>query len=112
MTGGSNAAGKAIPPHFQFSTHAQVTDNIQLSNKIIEFTPKIVGPFSFGEEKEVRTTFGMNRKGGMDDIEFEKFIFYSIVPIYSNTADKSGKQDILKVDSGPGQMNPNLFAQL
>ncbi len=112
MIGGSNADGEAITPHFQFLTHAQVTDNIRLSNKIVEFMPKKVGWFGFEEEREVSPTFGMNQKGGMDDIEFEKFIFNSIVPIYPNTADTPGKRVILKVDSGPGRMNPNLLARL
>ncbi len=44
---------------------------MRLSNKIVEFMPKIVGLFGFGEEMEVCPTFGMNQKGGMDDIVIE-----------------------------------------
>ncbi len=59
----------------QAKSSLSTTMIVQLGNKIIGFMPKIVGRFGFREEKEVRPTFGMNQKGGMDDFEFEKFIF-------------------------------------
>ncbi len=47
-------------------------------------------------------TCGVNLKEGMDDEEFQKYIFGSIVSLYPDAEDKKGKRDMLKVDSGPG----------
>jgi hypothetical protein len=45
----------------------------------------------------------MNKKGGMNDDEFNKYIDNSIVPLFPNLEDLPGKCLLLKVDSGPGR---------
>ena len=35
-------------------------------------------------------TFSQNKKGGMDSVEFEKYVLRSIVPLYSHAQDKKG----------------------
>ena len=37
MITGSNAWGKALPPHFQFTTNAQTVDGIQIWNECVVF---------------------------------------------------------------------------
>jgi hypothetical protein len=48
----------------------------------------------------------------MDSEEFEKFVMNSILPLYPHAKNKTGMCVMLKVDSGPGKMNLNLFAGL
>jgi len=57
-------------------------------------------------------TFGANEKGGMDSEEFEKYVMNSIIPLYPHVRNQHGKHVMLKVDSGPVRMNPNLLAGL
>ncbi len=54
----------------------------------------------------------MYLKGGMDNDKFQKYIFGSIMPLYCDAEDKKGKRDMLKVDSGPGQLNRDLLVSL
>ncbi len=51
----------------------------------------------------------MNEKGGMTDVEFEKYIDNSIVPLYPKLEDTKGKRVMLKVDSGPGRNGRDLI---
>ncbi len=44
----------------------------------------------------------MNGKGGMNNKDFEHYIYNSIVPLSSNLEDMPGKWILLKVDSGRG----------
>ena len=113
MIGGSTAAGEALPPHFQFQTSAQTAEREQMRVDMMQFVPAgIYGHFGNGEEKLWPVTFAMNAKGGMDDEEFEKYVFNSIVPLYPNAEDKPGKRVMIKVDSGPGRMAKRLLARL
>ena len=109
---GSNAAGEAIPPHFQFQTSAQSGENMKLNNNMMEFVPPIVGKFGHATEREFPCTFGMNEKGGMDDAEFQKYIMGSIVVLYPDARDVKGKRVMIKVDSGPGRIQPGMLATL
>jgi hypothetical protein len=60
------------------------------------------GKFGCMEERSWPCMIGMNKKGGMTDVEFEKYINNSIVPLYPDLKDTPGKCVLLKVDSGPG----------
>ncbi len=51
----------------------------------------------------------MNKKGGMLDEEFEKYIDNSTVPLYPDLKDMPGKRVLLKVDSGPGHNGRELL---
>ncbi len=48
----------------------------------------------------------------MDKEEFEKYIFNSIVPLYPVSLDLPTKRVVIKLDSGPGWMNPKMMACL
>ena len=51
----------------------------------------------------------MNKKGGMTDVEFEKYIDTSIVPLFPELEDTKGKRVLLKVDSGSGRNGRDLL---
>jgi hypothetical protein len=53
----------------------------------------------------------MNKKGGMTDNEFEKYIKNSICPLYLDMEDTPGKHVLLNVDSGPGCNRKELLMQ-
>ena len=61
------------------------------------------GRFGCAEERIWPCTIGMNEKGGMTDVKFEKYIKTSIVPLFPALEDTPGKRVLLKVDSGPGR---------
>ena len=54
----------------------------------------------------------MNENGGMDAMEFEKYIFGSIFILYPHERSIKGKWMIIKVDSGPGRLNQTLLYPL
>ena len=112
MIGGSNALGEALPPHFQFQTSAQPDETQQLNNAMMNIVPKIRGKFGHSEEQLFEVTFGMNAKGGMDAVEFRKYIRLNIMPLYPDVEDKPGKRVMVKVDSGPGRLDGELLAEM
>jgi len=104
---GSNTAGEALPPHFQLKTLAQQNDTQKMSMDWFVHAHDVVGKFGFDEERVLPTTFGLNKKGGLD-----KYIKKAILPLYPDVVDEDGKQVLLKVDSGPGRMNVDMLASL
>jgi hypothetical protein len=109
---GSSAAGEAIPPHFQFPTTAKDEDLQKLRMEIATYAPDILCKFGMAEATYLGISFGMNEKGGMDEVEFEKYVMNSIVPLYPDSDDVPGKRVMAKVDSGPGRLNARLVARL
>ena len=109
---GSNAAGEALPPHFQFQTKATSDERERLRTQVFALSPRVLGKFGTESEREWDITFGLNTKGGMDDREFELYIMNSILPLYPNTLDRPGRRLILKCDSGPGRLQIKLLAKL
>jgi len=109
---GSNAAGEALPPHFQLKSLAQQDCTQRISVDWFLHAATVVGKFGFDEPKELPTTFGLNEKGGMNTIELDKHIKKAILPLYPDVADVPGKRVLLKVDSGPGRMNVEMLASL
>ena len=112
MITGSTAAGEAIPPHFQFSTMATSENRMRLRSELLQFMPYIKGKFGCNSIREWPVTFGMNLKGGMDDAEYEKYLFSSIIPLFPDLKDQPGLRIMLKVDSGPGRLQPKLLSTL
>ena len=112
MIGGSNAAGEALPPHFQFQTKATTPEKERMRTELAVFMPNVVGTFGNTVEKAWPVTYGMNEKGGMDNVEFEMYIFGSIVALYPDAKDEDGKRVMIKVDSGPGRIQEDLLARL
>jgi hypothetical protein len=109
---GSNAAGEALPPHFQFQTKATTEEGQRIRNEVFAHVVSVRGQFGHDEEKDFDVTFGLNTKGGMDDREFHLYVINSILPLYPNTRDKPGFRLLLKCDSGPGRLQIELLAEL
>ena len=85
---------------------------MRLQYDVAEHMPRVVGQFGCEEERTWPVTFGQNETGGMDEVEFEKYLLNSIVPLYPDAMNMPGHRVILKVDSGPGWMNIRLLIKL
>ena len=109
---GSNAAGKALPPHFQYQMKATSEDRERVRADVFWYCPRVIGKFGTNAETSWDCTFGLNTKGGMDDCEFEQYVMNSILPLYPNTCDRPGYRLLLKCDSGPGRLQIELLAKL
>ena len=109
---GSNAAGEALPPHFQFQTKATTDDGQRIWNEVFQFCPSVIGKFGTNFERSWDCTFGLNTKGGMDNPEFEQYVMNSILPLYPDTYDRPGHRLLMKCDSGPGRLQVELLAKL
>jgi len=109
---GSNAAGEALPPHFQFQTKATTDEGQRLRNEVFRYSSQTFGFFGKKVEEGYDSTFGLNTKGGMDDCEFEKYVIQLIKRLYPNTLNRPGMWLILKCDSGPGRLQLELLAKL
>jgi hypothetical protein len=112
MITGSNAYGKALPPHFQFMTSAQTDKGKMIRIDCVCYMKKVWGEFGMGVSERYGVAFGMNKKGGMDMEEFAKYLHNSIMPLNPNVAPEFGKWVFLKCDSGPGRMNLELLVDL
>ncbi len=92
MITGSTAAGKALPPHFQFQTAAQTAETERIRFECAGFMMPVRGTFGGDEERSWPITYGLNEKGGMDQDEFEKYIKNSILPLYPHASNQAGKR--------------------
>jgi hypothetical protein len=112
MITSSNAHGKAMPPHFQFTSSAQSDEGKQIKSECVCYMRNVVGKFGLGQTTSCPATFGMNEKDGMDMVKFPAYIRNAIMPLYPDAEPSFGKWVILKCDSGPGRMNLDLLADL
>jgi len=109
---GSTATGEAFPPHIQNVTKAKTPETMHLDVDVAEHVPRVLGKFGCKEEHTWPVSFGQNKKGGMNEEEFTKYLFNSIVPLFPHANDKPSHRVLLKVDSGPGQKKLNLLTKL
>ena len=109
---GSNAAGEALPPHFQLKTSAQTAEAQRISIEFIGNCKAVYGKFGFSSVRKNDCTFGMNDKAGMNSVELQKYFEKAILPLYPDIEDAPLKRVITKVDSGPGRTNLEMLAQL
>ena len=56
-------------------------------------------------------TVGMNKKGGVDEVEFRQCFLNSIEALFPDLDDVNGKRVMAKVDSGPGRLQENFLAE-
>jgi hypothetical protein len=112
MITGSNAAGEAIPPHFQFMTLAQSNDKMQLRMDMVEYFPDILCKFERETAQPTVISHSMNEKGGIDEVGFEKYIKNLITHLYPDACNVPGKHVLIEVDSRPRQLNTELLAEL
>ncbi len=54
----------------------------------------------------------MNLKVGMDDQEYDNYVSGSIIPLFPDLKDVQGKLVVLKIDSGPCYLKPDLLTSL
>lgn len=80
--------------------------------EVAKYTLDVRGQFGLPEMTVKPAMFGLNEKGGMDDIEFEEHLMNSIVSLWPNSKPVRGHWVIIKVDSGPGRLNVGLMARL
>ena len=79
MIGGRTAEGKALMTYLQFQTKAQSDVMQRLRKEMVQWLPNVFGKFGCDKEKNCTVKIGMNKKGVMDDAEFEKYLFKYII---------------------------------
>ena len=47
----------------------------------------------------------------MDEVEFKQHLMNGIMPLHPDTEDGKGKHMLIKIDSGPGQLNMEMIAR-
>ncbi len=99
----SSAVGECAPIHFQLVNQATTEDGRKLQFEFFKHIRYTCGKFGRAEAKNFPCTVGMNEKGGMNDVEFEKYINNIINDMFPDMEDIPGKCVLLKVDSGPGR---------
>ena len=112
MISGSTAAGEPLPPHFQFQTSAQSAEAEAIRIETIRYMLDVKGTFGHESEQSFPISLGLNHKGGMDDEEFFEYVKKSIMKLYPDAAPVRGRWVVIKCDSGPGRLNPDLLAFL
>ena len=110
--GGSTASGTPLPPHFQMRTMAENEEDGRIHTECFANVKQVRGDWGFGVPTERGPTFACNRKGGMNEEELKKYLVQAILPLYPDACDIPGKRVLIKLDSGPGQMNESMLAEL
>ncbi len=103
--------GEAVPPHFQLPTAATAVEHEKVQFDFFVHIKKTRGQFGCDKVKEWPCGFGTNEKGGMNNVEFDKYIKNVIMPLYPDMEDEPGKHVLLKVNSRPGQNNLALLSK-
>ena len=112
MICGSNAAGEPMPPHFQFQTASQTVESEAIRIEMIRYMLDVRAQFGHAEEQSFPVLIGLNSKGGMDDDEFFDYFKNSIMSLFPDAAPVKGLWVVVKCDSGPGRLNPELLAYI
>ena len=68
------------------------------------------GRFGHDEVNILPATIGINPKGGMNTNDLKKLFKNSYLPLYPDTAHEPGKRVLSKLDSSPGQKDPQFLA--
>ena len=109
---GMNFDNEPMPPYIQFPTKAKDPRRYKLHASLMESLKQVQGRFGFPVSRWFDTGFGMNPKGGMDKEGFYKYITEFVLRLYPDAEDSPGKRVLIKIDSGPGRMYPQLQQQL
>ena len=109
---GMNFASEAMPPHIQFPTKATDSSRFKLHAAPLVSLRQVQGRFGYPQSRWFDTGFGMNKKGGMNKSAFYKYITEFVFKLYPDAADIPGKRVLIKIDSGPGRMYPELQRRL
>jgi len=109
---GSNAAGEALPVHFQLKTSAKTQERERFNIEFMVHSQDINVRFGHDKVKSFPCSFGLNDKAGMNAEELEKYFYKTILPLFPDLEDVPRKRVIVKVDSGPGRMHLPMLASL
>jgi hypothetical protein len=112
MIGGGSAAGDPTPPHFQFKSMAKSEETKKFSDNILKDFKQTIGKFGHSERQHFDPTIGANERGGMDAVEFSKYLLGLVKTLYPDVSDLPHRRVIVKCDSGPGRENLEMLAQL
>ncbi len=77
-----------------------------------EYFPDILCKFGQETAQTTAISHGMNKKSGMDEVKFKKYIQNSITHLCPNACNEPGNCILIKVDGGPGRLNMELLAEL
>jgi hypothetical protein len=102
MISGSTAAGEPLLPHFQFQMSAQTAEAEAIRIETTRYMLDVRGTFGHESKQSFPISLGLNHKGGMDNQEFFEYL----------KAPVRGRWAVIKCDSGPGRLNPDLLAFL
>ena len=80
--------------------------------ELVAYMPHVRVNFGAPEEQAWPITVGMNARGGMDDVEFNEYLSYSLIPLYPGAEYIKGKRVLFKLDSGPGRLVTKLLDRL
>jgi hypothetical protein len=83
---------------------------MRLDIDVAEHVPRVIGKFGCAEERTWPVSFGQNEKGGMDEEEFAKYLFNSIVPLFPHAKDKPGHRVPCSLEGGLGTWSDELEA--
>ena len=109
---GSNAAGEALPAHFQLKTSATESEREKLNIEFVGNCHDVWGQFGHTERKLLPCTYGMNERAGMNAVELDKYFEKAVLPLYPDIEDVPLKRVVAKLDSGPGRLNQPMLAGL
>ena len=84
---GSSAAGQVFPPHLQFHLKVKSADTARIDANVVEHIQWMCGKFGCKEKKLWPITFGINKKGVMDNKEFSKYMWGAIAPLFPAALD-------------------------
>jgi hypothetical protein len=105
---GMNFASEAMPPFIQFPTKAKETSRYKLHSSLLASLRQVKGRFGYAGDRYFDTGIGMNPKGGMDKKSFYKYVTEFVCRLYPDAEDIPGKRVLIKIDSGPGRLHPEL----
>ena len=109
---GVNLAGEAFPPHLQLPTDALDHSNVRLEGSFFANLHEVKGRYGHEKEKTFPCTVGHNKKGGMDNDQFENYMINVLQKYFPNSADVPGKRVCVLTDGGPGRVQKGMLQQL
>jgi hypothetical protein len=87
---GSNAAGEILPHHYQLVSEATEEARKRTNVTFLTYQQDTISQFGWDAPMPRACTIGANEKGGMNDIEFAKYLESTIYPLYPDMRDEPG----------------------
>lgn len=78
----SNVLGEDLHLHLQFSILAKLEEHYQICFDTAGFIKNVRGKLGHDEINTFKCILRLNEKVGMDKEEFEKYLFFNIIPVY------------------------------